>query len=184
MRGEYDLYQSKYDAQGEHLKFKRHCCPDVRLLGRHDSIAWSQQRRTEWHDAIPVRAPLRGTEAAASPRQADPECTIRSAAGLLDCAGLIRRLDAAKPRLLGCQLLAVPDERLRRFGGLLGHARSIGRKLGRFNSADRAPAPCRSSSETRAGTEWVGRVPTPRCVTWNSPWISSAALYAYGRYHT
>jgi hypothetical protein len=29
MRGEYDLYQSKYDAEREHLKFKRHCCPDA-----------------------------------------------------------------------------------------------------------------------------------------------------------
>ncbi len=29
MRGEYDLYQSKYDAEGEHLEFKRHCCPNA-----------------------------------------------------------------------------------------------------------------------------------------------------------
>jgi hypothetical protein len=26
MRGEYDLHQSKYDAEGEHLEFKHHCC--------------------------------------------------------------------------------------------------------------------------------------------------------------
>lgn len=29
MRGEYDLYQSKYDAEGEHLEFKRHCRPNA-----------------------------------------------------------------------------------------------------------------------------------------------------------
>ena len=29
MRGEYDLYQPKDDAEGEHLEFKCHCCPDA-----------------------------------------------------------------------------------------------------------------------------------------------------------
>jgi phage gp45-like len=29
MRGEYDLYQPKYDAEGEHLEFKRHCWPNA-----------------------------------------------------------------------------------------------------------------------------------------------------------
>src|SRR5262245_59237468 len=29
VRGEYDLYQSKDDAEGEHLEFKCHCYPDA-----------------------------------------------------------------------------------------------------------------------------------------------------------
>src|SRR5262245_35351259 len=29
MGGEYDLYQSEDDAEGEHLEFKCHCCPDA-----------------------------------------------------------------------------------------------------------------------------------------------------------
>ena len=62
MRGEYDLYQSKYDAEGEHFEFKRHCCPDadcdadtIALPGLSGSDAPTFRRRAEWHDAIPIR---------------------------------------------------------------------------------------------------------------------------------
>src|SRR5262249_61918584 len=42
MRGEYDLYQSKDDAESEHSEFKCHCNPDADCAGGHDSIAWNQ----------------------------------------------------------------------------------------------------------------------------------------------
>jgi hypothetical protein len=79
-----------------------------------------------WHSPLPHR-------------HQPVSANLKFGRAFLNGGGLVRGLDIAQPNGLRSELIDAPPDRLRLFG-LLGHARSIGRELCRFNQVDETPA--------------------------------------------